>query len=658
MTSPRTSHPARGRTPDGTVLILAAAAALLSIASAAAAPVPAAPRQEIATTAADQVEATEADGPRFPIRRLSIRYLRENPLHPPIEEVMHVRFSLLRTTSGLVAPRRPMPGEETSLAELREGDYHASALQHILEAVRDYYVQQADLLGVYVAPDPTQILDGVDRRPAGSADLTLLVTTGIVTELRTIGAGERIGEKGTISAEERIDHPVHDRIRARSPFQPYSMGDEARNDLLKRTVLDDYLFWLGRHPGRRVDASIAVAEDVGGIALDYHVTENRPLVLYAQAANTGTRATDQWQERFGFFHTQLTGNDDILGVDYTTAGFDSMHAVQASYEAPFENDRIRWRVHALWSQYTASDVGLFNVNFDGDQWALGGEVIANVYQQRELFVDLLGGVRFDDIGVENSLFGIDAEESFVSWYVGTRLDRTTEWFSTRGQVAFEWQIGGVTGVEDAELVGLGRTNPDADWLILRWDLGHSVYLEPLLNWAEWVDPSLPESATLAHELRFLFRGQYAFDRRIIPQFQSTAGGSFTVRGYPESIVAGDTVLIGTAEYRFHVPRAFRPRPEPDELFGEPFRVAPQFPYGLPDWDLVLKTFVDVGEVIISDQLFFEDDTSLLGIGVGFDLLYRRNLQLRVDWGFVIEDIPSRDVNDWSNRVHVVATLLF
>ena len=33
------------------------------------------------------VEATPEDGPTYPIGSIDVRYLRENPLHPPLEEL-------------------------------------------------------------------------------------------------------------------------------------------------------------------------------------------------------------------------------------------------------------------------------------------------------------------------------------------------------------------------------------------------------------------------------------------------------------------------------------------------------------------------------------------------------------------------------------------
>jgi hemolysin activation/secretion protein len=614
--------------------------------------------------AAETVTPAAANEPVFPLGALHFRYLRENPLHPPLEPVMQLAVSLGHLESGFVAPREGVPAVTIILGDIGRGGvqaFHASAIQRILETVRDHFVAQ-DLLGVYVAPDPMQINEfGEDLREDDQVDLTIIITTGIVTELRTVASGERV-EKGEIEPAERIDHPLHARHLERSPIRPHREGDAERLDLLRKGELDRYLFHLGRHPGRRVDATVAAAEEIGGIALDYMITENRPLVLYAQVSNTGTRSTDYWRERFGLLHTQLTNNDDILSLDYSTAQFDDVHAVAASYEAPFPNDRIRWRVQGTWSEYTASELGVFADIFRGDSWSIGGEIIANVYQDRELFLDLLGGVRFEDIHVERDIFGgiffDEGDQDFVFPYVGLRLDRTTEWFSTQGTATLEFQSSDLSDVDESELNQLGRTVPDEDWVVLRWNLSHSVFLEPLLDREAWEDPSTPQTSTLAHELALSFRGQYAFDNRLIPQVEQVLGGLYTVRGYPESVIAGDTALIGSIEYRYHLPRAFKIEPEPREMFGEPFRTAPQYVYGHPDWDLVLKGFLDIGHSIISEPFSFEDDETLIGAGIGIELLYRRNLNVRLDWGFALEDLDGRDVNSGSNRLHLVATILF
>jgi hemolysin activation/secretion protein len=610
---------------------------------------------------APPADQPRVEGPVYVITKFKLQYLREHPDHPPLHDAMLTHVQLAKSESGYIAPRadaEPIGIVLDGVPGLPRHEFHASAVQKILEALRDHFVMQ-ELMGVFVAPDPTQINEfGQDLREEGAGELTIIVTTGIVTELRTLGAGARVDENGEILPDERINHPVHQRIRDRSPLQPWDgeAGDQVRRDLLKKNILDRQLFHLSRHPGRRVDASVAAAEEIGGIALDYMVTENRPLTLYAQVSNTGTRSTDYWRERFGLFHTQVTDNDDVFTLDYTTANFDNVHAVNASYECPLPNDRIRWKVYGGWSEYTASDIGFFNDTFTGETWRLGTEIAWNVYQKREMFIDLVGGVRYEDIETDNEVFAIHGDEAFITPYVGTRYERKKEWFSTNAELLFEYQPG--WGVDDDELVRLGRTQPDDEWLVARWNASHSVYLEPLFNYDEWADPNTPESSTLAHELMFKFKGQYAFGDRLIPQAEGVAGGLYTVRGYPQSVVAGDTMVVGTIEYRYHVPRAFEIETEPGELFGKPFRKAPQYVYGMPDWDLVLKGFLDVGRVVNSDRLSFEQDETLIGAGVGVDFLYRRNLTVRLDWGFVLEEMEDRDVNSGSNRLHLVVTVLF
>jgi len=115
--------------------------------------------------------------------------------------------------------------------------------------------------------------------------------------------------------------------------------------------------------------------------------------------------------------------------------------------------------------------------------------------------------------------------------------------------------------------GLGRVQADDSFVVLQTNITHSFFLEPML-WERG------KFHSLAHEIVLSGRSQYAFGNRLIPQEEEVVGGLYTVRGYPESVVAGDTIFIGSAEYRFHYPRAMRPRESTSTLFGQPFRWAP------------------------------------------------------------------------------------
>ncbi len=600
---------------------------------------------------------TEADGPVYLISRFEFQYTRPNPAHVPLEELLQVQVRLGSTDQGYIAPRPDVPAVTKRLIEL-DGEepqpYYASAVQHILVAVRDELVAR-HYLGIYVAPDPLQIdEDGKDLRPQDQTQLRIIIITGTVTQVRTLAHGDRI------DPQQRVDHPLHARIRERSPIRPSPDGDAVVTDLIRKDVLDEYVLMLSRHPGRRVDVALSPASDIGGVSMDYLITETKPWLVYAQLSNTGTRNTQDLRQQFGFRHYQLTNNDDILSFDYVTASFDDVHAVTGSYESRLgDNDRVRWGVFSSWSKYTASDVGIFSATFSGESFHVGGELIVNLFQSGPLFIDAVAGGRYEHIEVFDTLPGsLPGSEGLFIPYATLRAEHVTDFHAFHASATLELQSQGINNASTSDLARLGRVGVDDDWAILRWGVSQSFFLEPLLNRKAWEDPSTPRSSTLAHELFFSTRGQHTFNSSVIPQYEMVAGGLHTVRGYDESVVAGDTVILGTAEYRFHLPKALGLEPEPRQLFGEDFRLAPQQVYGPTDWDFILRGFIDAGHVVSNAAGGIAGDSStLVGAGVGFEVQFRRNVTFSFDWGVALNDIPGR-VSSGSSQVHFLLTVLY
>ncbi len=594
--------------------------------------------------------------PVYRVSEFTLRYLHPgHPQHPAAKILLELPIELGREDDGFVAPGAAVEAVTITLAGLGGGPveaYDASAIQTILETLRDELIRR-DLLGVYVAPDPQDIdTNGVDLRPPNRTQLRLLISTAIVTDLRTVASGKRV------DPDHRINNPVHQWMRDESPIQPGADDPQTRRDLLRRDSLDEFVFYLSRRPGRRVDVAVSPADIPGGVTLDYLITENRPWSVYSQTSNTGTSQTDTIRQRFGFIHNQLTNNDDTFLFDYMTS-FDAVHALTTSYSAPIpDTERWRWRVFGGWNEYTAREVGVFLDLFKGSSWAVGGEVSYNFYQRRDLFLDLLFGLRFQNIKVDNRVTSTTGDENFLLPNIGVQLDHRGDWYRNAGLVLAEWNMSSITQSDPTQLDNLGRLFPDVDFGLLRWDLRSEVYIEPLLNRAAWDDPATPSSSTLAHEIAVGFRGQWAAGNRLVPQFEQVIGGLYTVRGYDQSLLAGDSVLVLNAEYRFHLPRALGLQPVPSELFGEPFRFVPQTVYGRPDWDLILRAFVDVGRTFISDRLPFESEATLIGSGIGVELQLKSNLDVRIDWGIALRDVPSRGVSAGSSQVYFVLSLAF
>lgn len=539
--------------------------------------------------------------------------------------------------------------------------FHISAIAAILKQTANH-MNKLGLIAVLPHIDPSQIKETKDKggatefkdeRADGNKSLKLIVQLGVVTDVRTIASGDRLP-----SNESRINAPQHEKIRYDSPVWPAeSSKQDERKDIVRKDLLDEYVYRLNRYPGRRVDVAVSQGDVPGGIVLDYLVSETKPWTIYAQASNTGTRQTNEWRERFGYVNNQLTGHDDTLSLDYITAGFsDASEAVSGSYEFPIPGvDRLRGRVYGSYSDFTASDVGQTNNNFSGEEGTGGAELILNVWQHRDWFGDVFAGGRFEHVHTNNETISSSGSADFGIPYVGGRIERVTDTtsFSVSSTLSY-----GFTGANRADLDALGRLNADDNFVTIEAAANYSFYIEPLLFPDRFVGGQEGDApGKLANELAFSARGQSALGSRLIPQHEEVAGGLYSVRGYPESIVAGDDVIIGSAEYRFHLPRALDIQPTPKQVFGRPFRVAPDRPLGRPDWDLIFKGFIDAAQVVNNSRQSFEDDQSLVGAGVGVELQLKQNFNFQVYWGVALTDVPG-EVDAGDNRFHFIFTVLY
>jgi hemolysin activation/secretion protein len=608
--------------------------------------------------------ATERDGGRYPVSRFLIEYHSEHPEHPSIDDLMEAVVRLGVTPDGYVAYREGMPSAELRIADVVEGTggvFYRSALNSVARAIVER-LNRKGFIGIFVQlhPDDIDETNGADLRAGKRPELRLVVWTGVVKNVRTITSGDRLKKEVDAGLVDRVntDDPVLNRIRDQSPLQV--------DNLLRKDLMDDFVFRLNRHPGRRVDVAISPGENPEEVVVDYLVSEAKPWSIYAQLSNTGTKATNQWRERFGFVHNQLTGHDDVLRVDYITGGFQDSHSVAVNYEFPLLSDRLRLRTYGAFATFEASEVGLSDESFSGTTFSAGAELSGTIFQHRELFIDAVGGIRWENIHVENETFVTEARENFVIPYVGLRLDRATEAATTYATVTMEFQVPELAGTDEDEIDFLGRPEVDDHWQVLKFSFEQSFYLEPLFNPGGYSGRSARGPLTLAHEIAFSARGQWAFGARLIPNEEEVAGGFFSVRGYPESVVAGDNTVIASLEYRFHLPRVF-PVSDPGTLFGrevgflgKDFRYAPQQPFGRADWDLVFKAFIDAARTENNDPQPGENDHTLVGAGLGIEYQFKRNVSARLEYGFPFEVVrdESENVDVGDGRWHFSLTLLY
>ncbi len=604
--------------------------------------------------------------PVFVVSALDIEYALEHPEHIPIEEVLDLEVGLRANEGTYVAPRPVDRTVRMRLSALpRDATFGASAIIHINQHIVATFNRRG-YNGVIVTVPDVEEGTGRDLRPPGDTTLRLRIWTGRISRVASIADGERFGG---LSVDERTNHAAHEWIRKRSPVRP-----GGPRGLLGVVVLEDYAAEVSRHPGRRMDVELEPGAAAGTTAVNLRIAESKPWYAYAQYTNTGTSTTTKNRERFGFTHNQLLGRDDILQLDYTTGDFEDVHAAFVSYSAPFDLENPEWRfgVRGWYSQFDAKEAGFTATDVEGEDAAVGGEVSRQIFQHRELFVDVAAGARWQRLSVENRQLRsvtLEADVDYVVPHLDLRFQRdtTTSRLRARAGVLGGWtdtrdddvtfQRAPVSGPPELDIFGNARA--DDDFALATFDASWSFYLEPLLDPYGWKDPTTPGSSTLAHEMAFLARGQWGMGHRLVPTFQQVAGGFTTVRGYEQSVVVGDDLLLGSIEYRLHVPRLLRPDPNPPEIpaMGT-FRTRPTQVWGAPDWDLIVRIFGDAAHVESSRALASEPNDTLTSVGAGLELQVLRNLIVRGDVGYTLGNLerPGQDANE--TRGHVAATVLY
>jgi hemolysin activation/secretion protein len=89
------------------------------------------------------------------------------------------------------------------------------------------------------------------------------------------------------------------------------------------------------------------------------------------------------------------------------------------------------------------------------------------------------------------------------------------------------------------------------------------------------------------------------------------------------------------------------------LLGKKLRTRPDLQGRPPQWDLILRAFVDAGWTHANSRLSYESNESLSSVGVGAGLVVDRHLDMRVDVGIPLAPVDSgtADVDAGDVRVH-------
>lgn len=647
--------PAPQSTPAASEPAKPAEETVAQVPPAAPTPAPAAPEASVDTPA-----PVAAANSGVAVDHFEFSYGLAHPALPALTELQ--KLTIKTTRDGNVF-RGPSAGKEESLSlgGIPAGSrFDADALRSVAQEVVRWYNSRG-LYGVWVAVNSELEASNtgiVDTRQPDDRAVRLVIWASQISDVRTLARGKRI--KSALS----INNRKHRRILKGSPLHPGLNGQPG--SLFNQEVLNDYLYGLSLHPGRRVEASIASAGEPGKVVLDYLVNEAKAWQLFSQVNNYGTTATGKIRGRVGYQDNQLTNHDDILNVDFISTPDYKTYGAFLSYRIPlWRPAKVLMRIYGSYGDFLtqANEADLVHILYAGKNWTGGLELTNRLSLWRGWQLQSSLGANFNHYGIQQLIGSKDSTDTFqlsagtvdfLVPFVGATLSRDFLWGTVSGGVHIDHtastpKINPLT--KSTDINNLGRRGADPQWTSARWNLNATVFLEPLFQ------RSAP-TQTLAHEVSVRLRGrQLLRGKRLIPHEEEPLGGALSVRGYPESIISADEFVAATVEYAYHIPRALKPADE-GKLFGWPFKWRPKQSGQGPDWDLSLHAFYDYAYRGVSqaapegsalaipqaDLPFIDKNLTIAGTGVGVALQVKQNFTLRCDYGIALIALRDKDLN--------------
>lgn len=608
-----------------------------------------------------------AEKPRDPgvvVDRFEFSYGLPHPDLPPLEALRNLTVQAARDGNVFRAPTAGS-AENLTLSGLPEGSrFDGDALRGIAQEVVRWYNTQG-LNGVWVAysnleSSPSGV---VDNRSEDNRSAELVIWASQISKVRTLARGKRF------KPEQSIDHPKHRWIASRSPLQPPVEGSDQPGSLFRQDVLNDYLYGLSLHPGRRVEASIASAGEPGKVVLDYLVNEAKSWQVFSQFNNYGTESTGKNRGRLGFQHSQLTNHDDILNFDFVSTEDLGTYGAFLSYRIPvWRPAKLVARVYGSYGDFVATQAaGTIDLRYVGKNWLGGLEFSNRLSLWRGWHLVSVLGANFNHYEFSRLIVLPSLEASplangasdFLVPFIGTTLSREFSWGALSAGVRFDHSVDKYADPDPTTgYLNLGRREVDPEWTAVRWNFQGTAYLEALFT--------RTRPTSLAHEFSVRGKGRTLLDgRRLIPHEQEALGGALSVRGYKEALVSADEFIEGTVEYAWHLPRSLRPGPQ-SRFFRWPFKWRPKEVGQNPDWDLVFRVFYDYAYRSVNPPVsmlqqqqenpgkalpYAEQSFGMYGRGVGIALVVKQNFSLRCDYGQALSTL--RDVDQKEGKQIIV-----
>jgi len=374
--------------------------------------------------------------------------------------------------------------------------------------------------------------------------------------------------------------------------------------------LSRQLMLANDHPSKSLALTFHESDQPQTIDASLEVDDYRPLSVYGSFNNYSSIDTPDTRLIAGLQHSNLFNRDHVLTATATSSP-DDWSAVEqygADYRIPLYRLSGDLSFYYIYSDVDSGRVaGGFNVSgqgkFFGGRYKQHLTRFGNYSHSASLKIE-------DNQFINDTIFagtpiGDDVRSRPLSIsYAGVyRFSKgVTDFF-----INYEHNLSGGSNNNDAAYA-VNRFGAKQDWDA--WQLGATLDYSLVKGWL----------------LHGRLDAQYS-DEPLIPGEQFGVGGAYSVRGYHERIVAGDSGIAASLE-----------------VWTPPVK-----------YDIRAIGFVDAGYSKRKDTLPGESDSeNLLSIGAGLRWFWARNFSLQLDLAHTLSDAGADDSGDTRVIFNLVA----
>ena len=370
--------------------------------------------------------------------------------------------------------------------------------------------------------------------------------------------------------------------------------------------------------------------------------------------DTGIDSDNELRELLSASKMDLLTALDYFAVDLQTDSFDRYHSINLQYDtAPLAGDTYL----ALNGFYSFDRIPVPDSNEDIDDQSQGvAAYLMTLNAGDPWLINWGAGVRWQQTDTEDLLI-YEGQGSNRFLLPGLQLQWQREslsGYSARGSLLYEWNEPSLANTRQTSRtvmvpVTIGQTQTlveaqasldmNTRFSLLLADYEHRWYLGNA-------------GKTRQHQqLVLALTWQSSFGEPLLPAFQRSIGGLYSVRGYDDQVFSGNDVLETTLEYR-------------TRLFATTMADSQWQPWLLLfyDWaqarrDAINASISRTRTDFQRDFVIPEDRNTLRSVGLGIDLHYRRRSSLYLVVARALADDGfDTEAGDW--RLHAYLRFYF